>query len=95
MENKMITKMGNKVLKENSKKMSKLTTRYIALGKELAKIDPKKVTAHTDYVNIINEAKMNRAEWQELQDEITLLCGLEQWLKQEQDLKRPTNPKGW
>jgi len=89
----MITKMANKVLKRNSREMEKLTTRYIQLSKELQKIDPKKLTAESDYAHVMNEAKANRAEWQSLQDEITELCRLEQWLKDEEYAKQPVNPR--
>jgi hypothetical protein len=71
------TKVGNIILKRNSKNMDKLNARFITIAVEL-----KAQTKMTEYVgSLLDEAKENRIEHERLQEEINLLCQLEAYTK--------------
>lgn len=77
----MKTKMGEKILNENSNAMSVLNTEMQDLASQLRKLDPKNPKARADARAIIRVYRANRAKHAELQQEITDLIGLEHWLK--------------
>lgn len=75
----MKTKAGKGILNENSK-------RHVELNDELQEIafELKNMRPHSGYKadvrNLIKRYKANRTEWQRLQDEITDVIGIEQWV---------------
>jgi hypothetical protein len=77
----MKTKIGKLIVKQNGAAMSQLSKRYMELAKLLKKIKPDALGSNSEYIDLMSEAKENRASWQMLQDEITELAWLESYLE--------------
>lgn len=76
----MRTRIANKILKENSRKMTKLTSQFSKMARELRSIRLNDPLCREKARTIIKNSEANRAEWNRLQAEITALVGLEMYL---------------
>lgn len=69
---------SDKFIKHTSKRMTKLTTRYIELGEKLVSMKgtPK---SNGEIFKILKEADENRKQWDELQAQITAVLSLKRF----------------
>ena len=81
----MKTKIGEIILKKNSDLMTTLNERYIAIAAEL-----EQKTKYGPAVDeLLNEARENRTQREKYQEEISLMCELENMLQFKKPAPRP------